>query len=206
MRQRDLGTGLNTVDRQYAKTPREAWDAAVAAVKAMELQVESDRHDALGGELVARRADGHRVNVIVKAMDRNSSQVSVRVEPGNRNMAEMIHEWMADKLGLGEAKGALLGGNSVEGTYTQSVATCAAAAEQACRKLSYIVTHREVRDASARIDARQPDSTPVRFQAEKSGDRTKVTFIAGRSGGEAAKAAAQKMKDEFERQLPQLGN
>jgi hypothetical protein len=205
-RQSDLGTGLNTVDRNYAKGPEDVWEAASATAKSMGLTIDRDRHDALGGEIAARRGDGQKVNILVKGMDAKNSSVSVRVEPGNVNMAEMVHEKIAEKLGMGQAKGALLGGNMIEGTYGASLASCLSASEQASRKLNYTVIQKEIHDTWAQLDARMPDSNPVRFRFDRSDDKTKATFIAGRGKTDDSKTVLQRMKEEFENQLQQLGD
>lgn len=97
----DLGTGLNTVERTYPKPPAALFDIVVASVTSFDLTMESDRHDALGGDIVARRADGSKVTVKISSLDAERSQVAVRVAPGNRNLAELIHQRISEKLGLG---------------------------------------------------------------------------------------------------------
>jgi len=87
----DLGTGVNTVSRKYAKPASDVWDAAVGAAKSYDFTVDSDRHDKMGGELVAHRASGDRVDIKVRSLDAQNSEAAVRVEPGNRNMANQIH-------------------------------------------------------------------------------------------------------------------
>lgn len=204
--QSDLGTGLNTVDRKYAKSPDEVLDAATSAAKAHNLEIESDRRDSLGGELIARRGGGDRVTVKVRGLDAKNSDVSVRVDPGNRNMAEMIHEKIADKLGIKEAKSAFFGGNTAEGTYNSTVEVCLVAAEAACRKLKLTVTHRESDGNVSVVDAREQNSSPVQFRMKKTDDGTKVSFIAGREKTDASKDMAERMKAEFERALNPQGN
>src|SRR5471032_868783 len=86
-KQNDLGTGLNTVTRQYSKSTADTWAAAEAALLSQDLKIESNRHDAMGGDLQARRANGEKVEIRVRSLDLHSSDVSIRVEPGNRNMA-----------------------------------------------------------------------------------------------------------------------
>src|SRR5579872_3582220 len=159
-RQGDLGTGVNTIDRRYGRSAAETWDAAEAVVKSYDITIESDAHDAMGGEIRAHRAGGDKVLVRVKSLDAKNSDVSVRVEPGNRNMAEMIHEKIADKLGLGVAKSAFFGGNTCEGTYPHSLEVCVKAAEDAARRLNMIVTKKDVHDEKAVVDAREANSNP----------------------------------------------
>ena len=98
-RTRDYGTGLNTIERTYPRPVRETWDAARAAVQDFGRTIESDRHDEMGGELKARRADGRAVFVHVRAAGQGSTAVAVRVEPADRAQAEMIHDRIAKALG-----------------------------------------------------------------------------------------------------------
>ena len=102
---RDLGTGLNTVDREHARPPGDLVDAALRALPALELKVESEKRDALGGEIVARRATGDKVSVAVKGAAPGSCRVSVRVDPGDRNLANLVHDRIARELnGAAEPK------------------------------------------------------------------------------------------------------
>jgi len=197
-KQSDLGTGINTVDRQYGRSASDAWDASMAAVKAYDLTVESDHHDSMGGEIRAHRSGGEKVLVRVKSLDDRNANVSVRVEPGNRNMAEMIHERIADKLGLKEAKSAFFGGNSCEGTYPHSLDACVKAAEDAARRLNLTVTNREMHETKAVVDAREVNSNPVQFKMKKVDTGVQVTFIAGREKNDSMKDLCNRMKAEFE--------
>jgi uncharacterized protein DUF3568 len=104
LKKRDFGTGLNTVERTYEATPTHLVEVVAAALRSYDLAVESDRHDDLGGEIVARRADGSKVTAKITARDEACSEVSVRVEPGNKNMAELLHERIAEKVGALNAK------------------------------------------------------------------------------------------------------
>jgi hypothetical protein len=205
-KQNDLGTGFNTVDRQYVRSASDTWDAATSAVKSYGLKVESDRHDTMGGEIQARRADGGKVMVRIQSLDDRNSDVTVRVEPGNRNLADMIHERIADKLGLKEAKAVSFGGNSCEGTYPKSIDECVRAAEDAAKRLKLTVTNREVKDGSAIVDARESNSNPVQFKMKRMGEGTEVTFIAGREKTEASRDLSYRMKAEFESCCTAKGN
>jgi hypothetical protein len=199
----DWGTGLNTVERKYNKSAADTFDAAVSALKSYDLTVDRDRHDEMGGELTGRRADGKKVTVKVDAIDKKSSRASVRIEPGDANMAQMIHEKMADKLGMGTAKSALLGGNTLDGYYDVDVQGALDASERSATKMGWTVVHKELKDNQATLDARTEDSTPVRFKIEPTSDkrgRTLVTFIAGRGKTDQSKMLLSKMHEEFDRQ------
>ena len=100
----DFGTGLNTVEKTYDATPIPLFEAVSNALKSYDLTMETDRHDDLGGEIVARRADGAKVTAKITARDEASSEVSIRVAPGNKNLAEMIHARIAEKVAGLEAK------------------------------------------------------------------------------------------------------
>jgi hypothetical protein len=98
---RDFGTGLNAVDHTYARQATDLIKIVSASLKSFDLKLESERHDDLGGEMVALRADGHKVTAKVTSVDKDHSQVSIRVAPGNKNLAEMIHQRIAEKLNGG---------------------------------------------------------------------------------------------------------
>jgi len=200
----DWGTGLNTVERKYGKTAPQVHDAALAALQELGVKVEKDRHDQMGSEIVAQRADKSKVMVNVRALDEKSSRAEVRVEPGDARMAALIHEKMADELGLGKAKGALLGGNTDERTYDSSLQACVDAAERTAKSLSYTVTGRELHDSWGQVDARTGDSTPVRFRmdrVENNPGRSKVKFTAGAGKTDDSKTLLSRMREEFDRQI-----
>lgn len=93
----DLGTGLNAVEKTYARSSNDLVEIVANALRSFDLTVESDRHDDLGGEIVARRADGSKVTAKITARTEGETDVSIRVAPGNKNLAEMIHERIGDK-------------------------------------------------------------------------------------------------------------
>ena len=98
----DLGTGINTVDKDYKNTSvKQAHDASLATIKDENLQLDTDKWDDLGSQIVAsRRTDpDNKVLVDVKAVDNNTCTVSVRVQPGDKQQAEMIQGKIAEKLG-----------------------------------------------------------------------------------------------------------
>jgi hypothetical protein len=95
----DLGTGMNTVNREYTASVKQAHDAALAALKEEDLILESDKTDSLGANIVAkRRTSDEKVHVDVKGLDKGQSQVSVRVDPGDKPQATMIQDRIGEKL------------------------------------------------------------------------------------------------------------
>lgn len=203
MNRGDLGTGVNTVSRKYPKPASEMWDAAVSATKSFDLTIDSDRHDKMGGEVLAHRASGERVSVKVRSLDQANSEVAVRVEPGNKNMANLIQQKIAEKAGTAPtSKGASSGDYSVDSLYTADLNRCTAAAEAACRRSNLDVTKKEIREQTAVVDAREGTSAPVRIQLDRSGDGlTRVTFIALDFEGSDSKVLASRLKAEFDRQI-----
>ena len=96
----DMGTGMNTVDRDYTATVKHAHDAAMATLKQQDLDIESDKSDTLGASIVAKRkanAD-NKVLIEVKAIETDKTRVSVRVQPGDKNQAKMIQDQIEKKL------------------------------------------------------------------------------------------------------------
>ena len=100
----DLGTGLNAVERTYSVPASEMAELASSTLQSLGLTVESNTHDNLGGEIVARRADGHKVTAKITARDEAQCDVSIRVAPGNRPLAEQIHDRMGPNAGERPAK------------------------------------------------------------------------------------------------------
>ena len=95
----DLGTGMNTVDREYKATVKEAHDASIAVLKNEKLEIEDDKVDALGAAIVAKRsASDDKVMVDVKGLEKGKSRVSVRVQPGDKEQATFIQDKIAAKL------------------------------------------------------------------------------------------------------------
>jgi len=200
----DLGTGLNTIERKYNRPAAETYDAARSAVQAFNLSIDRDRHDEMGGELTARRADNHQVTLSVIAIDKDNSRATVRVEPGNSALATMIHEKISNKLGMATAKAAFFGGNSADYPYDADLQTGVAAAERAVKALGWTVIGKEVKDDWAQIDARAEDSNPARIKMERVNDVAfplKVTFIGGHGKTDVSKSMIGLMHDEFDRQV-----
>jgi hypothetical protein len=199
-RSNDLGTGTNTVDREYSKAASEVCKAVLHGAESAKLTVMSDRHDQMGGELVASRGDGKEVRISVKSIDEKNTRVSIRVEPGDRDLANMMHERIAGNLGMGEAKtGWWFGGNSLDATYSADLPSCMTSARRAIVSLAQNTKDEEIHATWGQIDGRLKDSTPVRIKMEKADDKkTRVWFTVGSSKSDDNKAFAQKLKDEFE--------
>jgi len=196
----DLGTGANTVDRDYAKPAGDVSKAALQSAQSADLKVLRNQHDQLGSELVALRGDGKEVHILVKGINDKSSHVSVRVEPGDRDLATLMHERIAGSLGMGAAtSGWWSGGNSLEATYSADLDACTSSARRAIASLDPISKSEEVHSTWCHMDGRLKDATPIRIKLEKLEEqKTRATFIAGSSKNDDNKACAQKMKDGFE--------
>jgi hypothetical protein len=200
----DWGTGLNTIERKYNKPASDTYDAALSALKSFELTVDRDRHDDMGGDAVGLRGDGSKVTIKVTAIDKGNSSASVRVDPGNSSLATMIHEKIADKLGMAAAKAAFFGGNTEDFPYDADLVTGIDAAEKTVKALNWSLTGKEVKDSEAWIDARAEDSNPVRIRIERTNDRAfplKATFIAGHGNVAVSKQLIDRMHEEFDRHL-----
>jgi hypothetical protein len=200
----DRGGPVAPMERLYGKPADEVWNATLAALKSFDLKIDVDRHDDLGGEIIARRADGRRVTANLASIDKTATKVAIRADRTSPEAAAQLHERIAEKLGLGEAKAAFFGGNTLEGTYPTDFGGALAAGERACKKLGFIVTGREAHDTWAHLDARTADSTPLRFRLDRRDDAgapTGVKFIAGRGKTDDSKSLVSQMKNEFEHQL-----
>lgn len=224
----DSKADANTLSRKYNRSSTEVWAAVTSALQTLDLRIEEDRHDALGGELSGLRATGDEVTVVVKSIDESSAQVSVRVEDGDRNMADIIHSQIARNLGTSAARTSFYGGNRWESTYESSLARAILAAERASDAMGFTVSNRDLRETSADLLARRAGSPTLLFHfetaepqakpqapangnargptAEKPGSAEKtgplkVAMIVGTLRSEEHEELLQRMKSEFERFL-----
>jgi hypothetical protein len=220
-------TDVNAVVRRYARPAPDVWNGVTAALQGLDLRIEEDQHDSLGGKLRGVRATGDEVIVKVKSLDEQNSQVSVAVEEGDRNMAEIIHSNIAKNLGTGSAKTSFYGGNRIEATYDASLARCVMAAERACEASGYTVTNRDIHENWADLMARRAASSTVLIHLETPqpqekaapgqeapkganggtgvpSDRkaqVKVSFIVGTMRSEENEEVLNRLRQEFERIL-----
>src|SRR5438045_4394991 len=65
---------LTPVERKYGMPANKVFDATLSAFKSMELRIDVDRHDDLGGEIIARRADGRRVTANLASLSKTTTQ------------------------------------------------------------------------------------------------------------------------------------
>jgi hypothetical protein len=195
---------VNTVSRSYGRPMSEVWPAVLGSIKDLDLRVEEDQHDALGGELTAHRANRDEVKVRARAKDGPSMEVSVAVEPGDRVMAQMIQDRIAEKLGAGggAAKTGFVSGSRVEGVYDYKLENCLVAGKRAMVALKIEGAREERHDTWAKLEARQADAFPVQIRMERTArDQTRVEFTAGTGPADDNRALAQRLKTEFERHV-----
>jgi hypothetical protein len=217
----------NSVVRRYNRPATEVLPAITAALTSLDLRIEEDRHDALGGELTAVRATKDPVKVLVKSIDETSSQVTISVGYGDRNLADILHTQVAKNLGTGTAKTSFYGGNRWEQTYDSSLARCIVAAERACEALGFTVTNRDIHESSADLMARRGPSSMILLHFEAVAPQTqtggtqnpppaanggvpsdkrgqvKVSFIVGTMRSDEHEEILQRLKNEFDRLVRQ---
>ena len=76
----DLGVrdgSTNVIERRYAKAMDATWTAVVAAAEESGLKVENAASDAFGGWLNASRADGSKIGIEVKSINKDLTSVAV---------------------------------------------------------------------------------------------------------------------------------
>lgn len=223
----DSKAEANSVVRKYNRPAPEVMTALTSALSSLDLRIQEDRHDALGGTLTAVRATGDTVKVNVKSIDETSAQVSVGVGEGDRNMADIIHAQIAKNLGTGTAKTSFYGGSRWEQTYDNSLARCIVAAERACEVLGFTVTNRDIHENMADLMARRgassillhfetaapqpganggaaPAQPPVSggVPSDKRG-QVKVSFVVGTMRNDDNEEILQRLKNEFDRLVRQ---
>jgi hypothetical protein len=79
----------------------DVWPRALAAVESLQLHIDRQNVDGLGGDIQARRADGTNVRVNLKPSGDHSTSISVRVgDLGDREQSERVHRTLRQQLGI----------------------------------------------------------------------------------------------------------
>ncbi len=79
----------------------DAWPRVLAAVESLQLHIDKQHIDGLGGDIAARRADGTSVSVELKPKGGYSTSISVRVGGfGDREASERIQRTIRQQLGM----------------------------------------------------------------------------------------------------------
>jgi len=200
----DPATSVNTVTKSYAKPADETWRSIETVAKDLELRIDTNQHDALGGSLVAVRPNKDSVHIEARSADSQNTLVSVAVDPGDKNMAQIIQDRIADRLGLnmGMNRATAPSGSQVDGTYDQKLDVCLGAAERAITALKLPPARREVHDTWARVDTQQLEALPIQIRIERTRkDQTFVVFTVGTGASDDNRTLASRLKAEFEKQL-----
>jgi Protein of unknown function (DUF3568) len=75
------------------------WEATLQAVKELGLTVESKKHDAFGGIIKGKLADGTNFEIKLERLGEKSTEVGVRIGVfGHRSKSEAIHDKILSKL------------------------------------------------------------------------------------------------------------
>lgn len=223
---RDIAGEPNAVERDYSRPVDPVWDATTRAMQNLRLNIQSDRHDRLGGQLVAQRATGETVTISATSVGERSTNVAVQVEGAQRNLAELVHSEITRELGATAADSGFFGGNMVDARYDASFAQAVLAAERAFEELRMQVTRRDITDAAAELVGRKHAGESVLVRIERpegaapqaNGQTTppadgrdaqargqegalKTTFVAGTARTEQNESLARDVKAAFERFL-----
>jgi hypothetical protein len=79
----------------------DVWPRALAAVESLQLHIDRQRIDGLGGDIQARRPDGTKVRVYLKPIGDHSTSVKVRVGAlGDREMSERVQRTIRQQIGI----------------------------------------------------------------------------------------------------------
>jgi Protein of unknown function (DUF3568) len=79
----------------------DAWPRTLAAVESLQLHIDTQYIDGLGGDIAARRADGTSVQVLLKPKGEYSTSISVRVGNfGDREQSERVQRSIRKQLGV----------------------------------------------------------------------------------------------------------
>jgi hypothetical protein len=156
----------NSVEKTYPLGTEEVWRAVENTMGRMELTVESDRHDALGGTLVARRVNNDKIVIQARAVDEHNTSVGVGVGGIDRNMAGMIQGAIGRQLATETSGREFFGGSTVEAVYDVALSKALLAADRAFECLNLVVTNREVEETRALLLCQKSKTTPVLLRIE----------------------------------------
>ena len=107
-----VGGGPNVTAGTYSYLTREleviygipladVWPRALAAVESLQLHIDRQTIDGLGGEIRARRADGTKVRVYLKLSGDHGTSVSVRIGVfGDRELSERVQRAIRQQIGI----------------------------------------------------------------------------------------------------------
>jgi hypothetical protein len=85
----------------YGAPLADVWPRALAAVDSLQLHIDWQRVDGLGGEIEARRLDNTMVRVYLKPIGEQGTSVSVRVGTwGDREMSERVQRAIRQQIAI----------------------------------------------------------------------------------------------------------
>ena len=107
-----VGGGANAAAGTYSYLTRnlevlygiplaDVWPRALAAVESLQLHIDKQHIDGLGGDIQARRPDGTKIRVCLKPIGDHSTSVKVRVGTlGDRDMSERVQRTIRQQIGI----------------------------------------------------------------------------------------------------------
>lgn len=107
-----VGGGPNVMAGTYSYVTRDlvviygvpladAWPRTLAALEGLQLHIDSQHLDGLGGDIAARRADGTAVRVNLTPKEEYSTSISVRVgDLGDRGHSERLQRAIRKQFGM----------------------------------------------------------------------------------------------------------
>jgi hypothetical protein len=85
--------------RNYEAPVERVWKATLQSVEELKLATESKKHDAFGGVIKGKMADGTSFTIELKRLSEKSTEIGVRVGTfGDRIKSEAIHDKILSNL------------------------------------------------------------------------------------------------------------
>ena len=85
----------------YGVPLADIWPRTLAAMESLQLHIDQQHVDGLGGDIAARRADGTAVQVNLRNVGDHSTGISVRIGFfGDREQSERVHRAIRQQLGV----------------------------------------------------------------------------------------------------------
>jgi hypothetical protein len=85
----------------YAASLNPTWDAALSALKELQINVHDSKKDATKGDIAATKADGTKVAITLEPAGPDTTTVKIRVGTfGDEDASRVIHRKIASNLGV----------------------------------------------------------------------------------------------------------
>lgn len=203
----EVEISLATCDRQYDRPLGEIKSAILTALQWSGFGLSSERCDELGGEWVARRPDGPRITVIATSVELSRTSITIRIDPGNGDLARFLGERLTEELGKIPIAQPGSERSRVAKTFAIDVRGGLQAGERTCQILDLIVVQESRTGEDAQLDALTEAGSTVQMlftSLRPPSGAVRVTFTGGAGEDDDNPSLASQMSVVFAKQVMTL--